>query len=339
MTTAAEKTPRRSGSRLGFLVPTTVTPWVRTTGLLSIIANAVLIVTGGLVRLTGSGLGCPTWPRCTADSWTNQPSMGLHGYIEFINRTLTGALMVVAILTFLAVVFQYRTHKDLWWLALLLGLGIPVQAVVGGFSVLLTLNPWMVGVHFMLSGIMTALSTVFWVRARRYSLPEVAEAEELASDRPSDRVERILGMLIGALTTIAVYMGTLVTGTGPHSGDVSSARHTFDAVTVTRSHTEPVWALLVLIVITFVLSARRGWAPIVRRNAMLVAAVMVLQGVIGYVQYFTGSPSGLVIFHMLGAALLIVAATMLFERMVVQGTPAMRQRAVEAMESQAAARA
>ena len=115
-----------------FWWPSTVTPWVRFLAVASLVANALLIFTGGLVRLTGSGLGCPTWPRCTPDSWTNTAEMGVHGIIEFGNRLLTFVLTVVAVLTFLSVLKLREEHPKLFRLALLLLLGIPVQAVVGG---------------------------------------------------------------------------------------------------------------------------------------------------------------------------------------------------------------
>ena len=155
---------RDSGS---LLLPTRVTPWVRRLAVASLVANALLILTGGLVRLTGSGLGCPTWPMCTDESWTNTPEMGMHGVIEFGNRLLTFVLALVAVLTFLSVLRLRHRHRDLFLLALLLGLGIPLQAVVGGIVVHTGLNPWLVGVHYLLSSGMIALATVLVNRTRR----------------------------------------------------------------------------------------------------------------------------------------------------------------------------
>lgn len=322
----------RRGSFLDRFIPLNVNGWVRTLGIASILVNFLLVLTGGLVRLTGSGLGCPTWPRCTSDSWTNVPAMGIHGFIEFGNRTLTGAVGIIALLTFISVWRLRGRYTDLFGIAFVLGLGVIVQAVVGGLSVWLRLNPWMVGVHFMLSGFMVALAAIFYARVRRYSMRKVIESERL-SDRPeADNVQRFLGIVIAIVTTVAVYMGTLVTGTGPHSGDTDSARHAFDPQVVTRLHSLPVWVLLVLVMATLVLAKRKNWAPAVSRNAWIIVLVMLFQGAIGYTQYFTGSPGFLVWFHLIGAGLLIWSVTALLERMVVLGTPTLRDLAESRVE-------
>ncbi|RUQ22561.1 COX15/CtaA family protein [Kocuria sp. HSID16901] len=319
--------PATSPSWVDRLIPFNVTAWVRRLGLASVLVNLLLVITGGLVRLTGSGLGCPTWPRCTDETWTNVPAMGIHGFIEFGNRTLTGAVGIVALATFIAVWRLRGRYTDLFYISLALGVGVIVQAIVGGFSVLVRLNPWMVGVHFMLSGIMIAMASIFYARARRYSLRSVIESERLSDTPGPDNVQRALGFVIAVLSTVVVYMGTLVTGTGPHSGDASSARHAFNPETVTRFHSVPVWALMILLVVTFILAKKRLWAPAVSKNIVAIFVVMLFQGAIGYTQYFTGSPSSLVWLHLVGAGLLIATVTFLFERMVVLGTPALRQLA------------
>lgn len=328
-------TPTPTATRSTFgdrFIPLNVNAWVRLMGILSILVNFLLVLTGGLVRLTGSGLGCPTWPRCTDETWTNVPAMGIHGFIEFGNRTLTGAVGIVALLTFIAVWRLRGRYTDLFYMAFALGLGVIVQAVVGGLSVWLRLNPWMVGVHFMLSGVMVAMAAVFYTRVRRYSMSRVIDGERL-NDRPgTDNLQRFLGVVIAVITTVAVYMGTLVTGTGPHSGDATSARHAFNPEVVTRFHTFPVWLLLLLVVLTLVMARRRNWAPAVTKNAWIIVLVMLFQGAIGYTQYFTGSPGGLVWLHLVGAGLLIWSVTALFERMVVLGTPALRELAESRVE-------
>ncbi|MCP3424509.1 COX15/CtaA family protein [Rothia sp. AR01] len=310
------------------LAPVRITAWVRAMALATVLANMTLILTGGAVRLTQSGLGCPTWPRCTDDSWSNVPEMGIHGYIEFGNRLLTFVLTVVAVLTWIAVTRLRARQRDLFVLATILALGIPVQAVVGGVSVHMELNPWVVGIHFILSGTMIALGGILYSRVRRYSLERVREAERLHDVDASDPLLRRLGIVALAVAAFAVYMGTLVTGTGPHSGDADSARHEFNAVLVTRMHSVPVWILLIVIVAILVLRARRAWAPGVARSAWLLVAVMVYQGAVGYVQYFNGLPGWLVELHLLGAALTIWAVAALFDRMTVLGTGALRERAV-----------
>jgi heme A synthase len=147
--------------RLFGWIPTIVTRSVRVAGWVNLAVNVAIVVTGGAVRLTASGLGCPTWPTCTADSLVNTPEMGIHGIIEFANRVLTFVLVVVALATFLLVVRLRRRRPVLFWLALVVGLGIPVQAVIGGISVLVQLNPYVVGLHFVVSAIIVALCSIF----------------------------------------------------------------------------------------------------------------------------------------------------------------------------------
>ena len=328
--TPEEGRPAGAWGRLWLrLAPTQLNGWVRAMALATVLANITLILTGGAVRLTQSGLGCPTWPRCTDASWSNVPEMGIHGYIEFGNRLLTFVLTVVAVLTWLAVVRIRRRQRDLFVLATILALGIPVQAVVGGITVHMELNPWVVGIHFILSGIMIALGSVLYSRTRRYSLERVRQAERLHEVDASDPLMRRLGIIAFAIAAFAVYMGTLVTGTGPHSGDAESARHKFDAVLVTRLHSVPVWILLIVIIAILVLRARRGWAPGVARSAWLLVAVMAYQGVVGYTQYFNGLPGWLVELHLLGAGLTIWASAALFDRMTVLGTSALREQAIQ----------
>jgi cytochrome c oxidase assembly protein subunit 15 len=314
-TTTATTAPRGPGV-LDRLLPRSVDGWVRTTAWLSVLANSLLILTGGLVRLTGSGLGCPTWPRCTDDSWTSTPAMGLHGAIEFGNRLLTFLLAAVAVLAFLSVWRLRRRHRDLFWLTLLLGLGIVVQAVVGGVTVRTGLNPWVVGVHFVLSAVMIALAASFLARARRASLPVVAAAEapgQVAGT--AARRLRVLLVLVGVLTFAVVYVGTLVTGTGPHAGDSGEvARHAFDAYWVTRAHTAPAYLLLATTVLALVVGVRDGWPRTLRGAFLGLAAVLLAQGLIGYYQFFNGLPVVAVAAHLLGAAVLVAVAATVVDR-------------------------
>lgn len=312
MTAAPTATgPRALG---GVLLPRRITPWVRALALASLLANALLILTGGLVRLTGSGLGCPTWPRCTDESWTNTAEMGVHGIIEFGNRLLTFLLAAIAVLTFLAVWRLRERHRDLFRLALVLGLGIPLQAVVGGITVLTGLNPWIVGVHYLISSAMIALATVLVNRTRRCSLPAVGEAErpgQVHAHRSALR--RLLGA-IALLTLLVLYLGTLVTGTGPHAGDDSSARHAFDAYLITRAHAVPVYLLVAATVAGLVLARRHRWPVAVASGLNVVLAALVLQALIGYYQYFNGVPVVAVALHLVGSAVLVWAVARVVEK-------------------------
>ena len=173
--------------------------------LVNLIVNGLIVVTGGAVRLTGSGLGCPTWPRCTSGSLVPTAKLGIYGVIEFSNRTLNGLLGVVA-LAVLVAVFR-STRRDLRSWALVSFLGIPAQALLGGISVLTKLNPWVVGCHFLLSSVLVAVATLLWLRSRE---PGVGQ---LIVRRPL--VQLVHGV---ALATAAVLVvGTVVTGSGPHA--------------------------------------------------------------------------------------------------------------------------
>ncbi|MFK5635398.1 MULTISPECIES: COX15/CtaA family protein [unclassified Ornithinimicrobium] len=316
-TSTTTRAAGRTGPGLrGRLMPTVPGAWVRTTAWLSLLANSLLVLTGGLVRLTGSGLGCPTWPRCTDASWTSTPAMGLHGAIEFGNRLLTFLLAAVAVLAFLSVWRLRRRHRDLFWLTLVLGLGIVVQAVVGGVTVRTGLNPWVVGVHFVLSAVMIALAASFLARARRASLPAAAAAEAPGQVLgAAGRRLRVLLLLVGALTFLVVYVGTLVTGTGPHAGDSGEvARHAFDAYWVTRAHTAPAYLLLATTALAVVVGARDGWPGTLRRPVLGLAVVLVVQGLIGYYQFFNGLPVVAVAAHLVGAAVLVAVAATVVDR-------------------------
>lgn len=299
-----------------YLMPREVTGWVRAMAWASMLANALLIVTGGAVRLTGSGLGCPTWPRCTDASWTNTPEMGIHGYIEFGNRTLTFLLTAIAVLTFLAVWRMRERHPDFLRIAVTIGVGIIVQAVVGGITVRTGLNPWIVGFHFVVSAGLVAVAAVLVNRTRRVSLPAVAEAERSGQIVGQDRGwARALALTVGVTSALTIYLGTLVTGTGPHSGDAGEVvRHVFDPYVITRVHVVPVYVLVAAAVVGLGLALVRRWPAPVQRIFAILTAVLVVQALIGYYQFFNGVPELAVGLHMAGAAALAAVATMTFEK-------------------------
>jgi heme a synthase len=311
-------------SRLrSWLMPTEVTGWVRATAWASLLANALLIVTGGAVRLTGSGLGCPTWPRCTDASWTNTPEMGIHGYIEFGNRTLTFLLVVIAVLTFLAVWRVRDRHPSLVRLAVAIGLGIIVQAVVGGITVRTGLNPWVVGIHFVISAVLIALAAVLVDRSRRVSLEHVAVGERAGQlDGLDAAVARGLAVVTGVGAALTIYLGTLVTGTGPHSGDAGEvARHTFNPYVITRFHAAPVYLMVAATVAALVLAVRRGWPAAVRRVLGVLTVLLLVQAAIGYYQFGNGVPELAVGLHMAGAAALAAVVTMVIDTVYAVSAP------------------
>lgn len=198
-----------------------------------------IVVTGGAVRLTGSGLGCPEWPRCTSDSLTATREMGIHGAVEFGNRLLTVVLGVIALVTLAAVLATLRSdrpRRDLVVPAAVLLLGIPTQAIIGGMSVWSELNPWVVMLHFMCSAALVGVATVLVRRAQR---PRGALPARLGSTW----IAR-LALIAMVIAYVVVYLGTVVTGSGPHAGDPNSPRTGFDVASVTQIHAHGV-ALLI----------------------------------------------------------------------------------------------
>jgi cytochrome c oxidase assembly protein subunit 15 len=266
-----------------------LSPYLWPLAVANLLANIGIVVTGAAVRLTGSGLGCPTWPRCTDASYVAHGELGIHGAIEFGNRMLTFVLTAVAILCFLAAVGA--RHRRATRLSLVVGLGIPLQAVIGGITVLTDLNPWIVAGHFLLS---MAIIMVC-----------VALLDELRSpDRGlAPPLPRALARATLAAGWVVLYLGTVVTGAGPHAGDTESPRNGLDPATVSQVHAISVYVLVALTLGLLVVALRGGhrWLATVTG---LVLLIEVLQGVLGWVQYALDLPVGLVALHMLGAALL-----------------------------------
>jgi cytochrome c oxidase assembly protein subunit 15 len=273
--------------------------WTWPLGWASLVMNVVLVVTGGAVRLTDSGLGCPTWPHCNGTSFTPH-RLAIHPAIEFGNRLLTFVLAAVAIATFVAAWRYMRLHgrRDLMWLALVMALFIPLQAVIGGISVLTELNPWVVSLHLITSMAIIGVAVLFLFRLRRG--PAV----------PSARGP--LGWLAWATfgaAWLVLYAGTVVTGSGPHAGDAKAPRNGLDGLEVTQLHADLVFLFVGLTVgLLFALHATRA-SRAARVAAWVLLALELSQGAIGYTQYFTGLPIVLVGLHMLGAATISAAVT------------------------------
>ena len=264
--------------------------WLRGWGWASLVANGVLVVTGGVVRLTGSGLGCPTWPRCTEQSFTPHGAYDVHSAIEFGNRMLTYVLTAVAVGTFLAAWQSGR--RDLRILALVMGLGVPAQAVIGGITVLTDLNPWIVSLHLLLSLAIMGLAVLFLQRL----------------DQPAPTVAPrgpVLGLAWAtfAAAWAVLYVGTVVTGSGPHAGDAGSARNRLSPLQMSQLHADLVFLFVGLTIGLLFAAVATGAPASTRRAVLLLLVVEIAQGAIGFVQYFTDLPVVLVGLHMLGAAL------------------------------------
>jgi len=257
--------------------------------------QAALVVTGGAVRLTGSGLGCPTWPECTPGSYTPvpfQPQPLLHVWIEFGNRLLTFVLVLASVGVIIAVLKSRR--KDLRGLAVGQFLGIFGQGVLGGITVLTNLNPIPVAGHLLLSIILIAGATSLYSRR---SAPVV-----FIKPLPLTSKISILHLIT---SFVIIILGTIVTGSGPHAGDAQAQRFGFDIRTVAWLHADVVIFLLGL---TFAFFVAAGTSDQSKKAIKVFAVVALTQGGIGYVQYFTGIPEILVAAHLLGATLVWIAA-------------------------------
>ncbi|WP_353712138.1 COX15/CtaA family protein [Arthrobacter sp. K5] len=299
----ASRLPQFVG-RLASKLPVTVDSTVRRLAVLSLIGQTVLVVTGGAVRLTASGLGCPTWPRCTNNSLVNTPEMGIHGFIEFGNRLLTFALAAVAALMLVYLWNLRKERKDLFLLALGLLASIPAQAIIGGITVLTQLNPWVVGLHFLVSMALVVFATLLVNRA--YGRTGGFRTRPLTS---LPGVVRPVMTAVALFSAIAVMLGVVVTGAGPHAGDANAPRNNLDWDLFSHIHAVPAYLVTAGTLLAVYFVFRRGISGIFRTAVLMLLSVTVLQAVIGFTQYYNGIPALLVGAHMLGAALLMAAAT------------------------------
>lgn len=322
---------------------------------LSLATQILIVVTGGAVRLTGSGLGCPTWPMCTDESLTTTPEMGFHGIIEFGNRLLTFVLLIIAILTFAVAI---RVHGNIRRLSLpivgffssaiamvlfliadhifvgiaisfpamtlfgillvlrvretkrsgivvpafALGLGVIVQAVLGGITVLTGLNSWIVGAHFLVSMFLIAIAAVLVFRA----LPKPIQ--------PVSPVSRALAWPTVFVSLASILAGIIVTGAGPHAGDLNTPRNGFSIEIWQHFHSYPGYLMLALIAVQLFFQLRlskRLFGDLPTRVLFILFLVTICQAVVGIIQARLGVPALLVGIHMLGAS--VLAALVIFQ--------------------------
>ena len=264
------------------------------TGLL-LFLQAALVVTGGAVRLTGSGLGCPTWPECTPGSYTPVPHQAepqLNVWIEFGNRLLTFVLVIASAAVIIAVLKSKR--KDLRLLAVGQFLGIFGQGILGGITVLTDLNPIPVAGHLLLSIILIAGATSLY--SRRYTPVVFVNSGSLTSK---------ISWVHIVTSFVVIILGTIVTGSGPHAGDAQAKRFDFDIRTVAWLHAD---AVIFLLGVTFAFYVAQGTSAHSKKAIKVFALIALAQGGIGYIQYFTGIPEILVAAHLLGATLVWIAA-------------------------------
>ena len=263
---------------------------------LLLVFQAGIVLTGATVRITGSGLGCPTWPECTYGSYApvaGQAEGAFHAWIEFGNRLLTFLLLFAAVAVVIYAIRKAR--RDLLWRALLQVLGIFGQGVIGGITVLTDLNPLAVASHFILSIFLIAGAVSIVARGRT----------PLISIRPTELKVKVLARAQVLLTFVVIVIGTLVTGSGPHAGDLDAPRLNLDERAISWLHADAVIALLGVSLALLVLSEI---SPETKRRVKLFFAVTLVQGLIGYLQYVLGLPELLVILHVLGSTLVWIAS-------------------------------
>ena len=289
-------------------VPTISPRSYRRVTLFAVVALAFIIVTGGSVRLTGSGLGCPDWPTCARNRLV--APWQYHAMVEFVNRTITGAVSVVVILAVLGSVRRRPYRRDLVWLSVGLVAGVIAQIVLGGLTVLFKLRPGFVMAHFLLSMVLLADAVVLHHRAGRPGGPTRPAVGGLGpGGGPRGGVRDLLNLarLEVASAGLVIFLGTIVTSSGPHGGDEHAERLPFLLTDVARLHGIAVTLFLAVTLVTLWRLHREGAAPVLLRRGEILLAVLVAQAALGYVQYFTGVPVLLVSFHIAGAAAVWVA--------------------------------
>lgn len=281
--------------------PSSATPderRLRRFALAAVVTNVIIVITGASVRVTGSGLGCPTWPSCDGESFVPSADHGWHGALEFGNRLLTFPVLAAAVL----VVWQlYRTRPHppvLTRFAWLLPIGVALQAVVGGITVLTGLSPYIVATHFLLSmGLLFAAVVVHdMTRTGRATQPRVG---------PAIRHLTTAVLIVGL---VVLVLGTVTTGAGPHGGDAAAPRLDLDIRLAAIAHADAVWLLLGLTVALVVVTWRIERSRL-RTAVRALLAIELVQGAIGYTQYALGVPEALVIAHVAGATAMWVAAS------------------------------
>ena len=260
-----------------------------------LISQAAIVVTGGAVRLTGSGLGCPTWPECTPGSYVpvkNQAEGTVHSWIEFTNRLLTFVMVVIAIATLFAVFRAGR--KDLRVLAIGQFLGIFGQGVLGGITVLTHLNPIAVASHFLLSTILIAAATSLFSRRK-------APAVKTKIKGQINSYSKVHMMWAG----FVIILGTVVTGAGPHAGDLQAPRLHIRIQEAALFHGS---AVIILLLFSIAFYLRKDISASTKKKIVVFLAISLAQGLIGYIQYLQGLPQLLVAAHLLGSTLVWIAA-------------------------------
>jgi heme a synthase len=289
---------------------------MRQIALAGVIADTVIMSTGAAVRLSSSGLGCPAWPRCSAADVVASKNAGqtlLNTWIEFGNRLLNFPLVAITVIVFVAA-WRFRPQgtrrRDLVWLAAIQPAGVFAQAAIGGIVVLTRLNPVAVSVHFLVSAAIVAAAVVLHVRCTEGDDPPTAVVRNDL---------RILSAILVGVTGLMLAAGTVVTGTGPLAGNAAAPRYKLPLEGVTQLHADIGWLMAGLAVALAVGLRMSGAPPRAVRAGWVVIASLGIQGTIGYIQYFTHLPAGLVWVHVTGSMLVWIAVLRLYFAMRDRG--------------------
>ena len=268
---------------------------------------AIIIVTGAAVRLTNSGLGCPSWPNCSAGRLTPHSANDSHAMIEFVNRTFTGLVSIAVIVAVLGAFLRRPRRRDLLWLSAGLVVGVIGQIVLGGITVLVDLHPAAVMSHFLLSMLLLADAIVLHHRA---CVPDAMVERRAVGDGLVT-----FGRVLLVLVTVVVVTGTVVTNTGPHAGDKEAKRFGFFLPDVARVHGVAVMIFLAATLGLLYVAYRTGALARLQRAITVLLVLLVAQAAVGYTQYFTGVPPLLVGIHVAGAVAVFTATVALVLRM------------------------
>ena len=277
---------------------TTKSKFGRRISLANLIAQSGIIVTGAIVRLTGSGLGCPTWPDCAPGSLIPVAGQveGFHKYIEFGNRTLTFLVLAISIALFVFSLLNEKRNIIVW--SFLPLIGTLLQAVLGGITVLTGLNPGTVMAHFLLSIVLVGISVKIY--------------DYFNNQRTSKVLPKIVDNYVKVVTLVGlavIILGTITTGSGPHSGDEIAARFNLDIRVIAWLHADSVLLFVGLVVGLLVISRINPESKQIYKITRILFIICLVQGFIGYVQWFNGLPWILVSFHVIGAVITWIAIT------------------------------
>lgn len=278
----------------------------------ALLVSIFIVLSGGVVRVTGSGLGCPTWPACEPGSLTTTPELGIHGLIEFTNRSLTGVLILAVGWAIVAARLQRPRNRTLTRLAWSQFWLVVANSVAGGISVLTGLNPYVVALHFVLAMALLTTTTLTWHRARQFILASNQTAgPDAGALAPAVRATPAAATLSAALvvaTFLLIVLGTVVSGSGQHSGDSAEVpRMAFVWAEVTVAH-GVLGTAVILVAVALLIALRGPDARLGRLRTIVFLIITTLQAVLGVVQSMTGSPAALVALHVFGAALVWVGA-------------------------------